>query len=97
MPPSPTISIPIPSERVTVREIIRSRVYQAVQDHNAKRQNSPWPHQPSAVERDLNGAKSMKAIGWQQHFDQAMEAFSNGRLIVLVDNTRLRLSMMKSM
>jgi vacuolar-type H+-ATPase subunit F/Vma7 len=85
MQPSPTISIAIPSERVTVREIIRSRIYQAVQDHNTKRQNPPSVHEPSIMERDLNGAKRIKAIGWQNQFDKAIEAFSYGRLIVLVD------------
>lgn len=85
MQPSPTISITIPSERVTVREIIRSRIYQAVQDHNTKRQNPPSVHEPSIMERDLNGAKRIKAIGWQRRFDQAIEAFGYGRLIVLVD------------
>jgi vacuolar-type H+-ATPase subunit F/Vma7 len=83
--PSPTISLAIPSERISIREIIRSRVYQAVQDQNAKRRNASSAHQPSVVERDLNGAKRIKSIGWQFHFDQAVEAFDQGRLVILVD------------
>lgn len=88
MQPSLTISIAIPSERITVREIIRSRVYQAVQDLNTKRRNEPSAHQPSIVERDLNGVKRVKTIVWKHQFEQAIEAFDNGRLLVLVDENQ---------
>lgn len=85
MQPTSTISIVIPSERISIREIIRSRIYQAVQDLNMKRQNARNVHQPSMVERELNGNKRTKAIGWQLHFDQAIKAFDQGCLMVLVD------------
>lgn len=85
MQPSPTISITIPAERISIREIIRSRVYQAVQDHNVMRQNARSVHQASPVERELNGARRIKTMSWQHQYDQAIEAFENGRLLVLVD------------
>lgn len=82
MQPSPTVAITIPYERISIREIIRSRVYQAVQDLNLKRQNS---YQPSAIELELNGPKRVKEINWQHQFDLAVEAFDHGRMLVLVD------------
>lgn len=83
MQPSQTVAITVPSERISIREIIRSRVYQAVQDFNSNRKKS---FQPSILELELNGPKGLKGLKWQRQFDLAVEAFQRGRLLVLIDD-----------
>jgi hypothetical protein len=57
------------TERITVRELIRSRVYQEVQDYN-RRQPPVFQGlvQPTDAERALNGFKLKKPrqIDWKQ-------------------------------
>jgi len=44
------------TERITVRELIRSRVYQEVQDYNLRAVGTPFRGlvQPAEIERELN-------------------------------------------
>jgi hypothetical protein len=53
------ITLEFPTERVTVREIIRARVYQEVEDYNRKRADDGRVFrglvQPTDTERELNG------------------------------------------
>lgn len=61
------------TERITVRELIRSRVFQEVKDHNAnaKQNQSEFQGlvQPTDVERSLNGSQEQtRAIDWQKQF-----------------------------
>lgn len=86
MPPSVTSAISIPTERISIREIIRSRVYQQVQDRNRDLRNATPLHSPSETELTLNGPKRVKEIDWQNQFTLAIEAFNANRLIVLVDD-----------
>lgn len=79
-------AITIPTERISIREIIRGRVYQQVQDRNRDRRNSIPSHSPSTAEIALNGPKRVKEIDWQDQFNLAIEAFKMNRLIVLVDD-----------
>lgn len=77
------------TERITVRELIRSRVYQEVKDYNANK-GKPFMGliQPGEVETDLNGIKKrkIKDVDWKRHFELALEAFACNRIIVLVDD-----------
>lgn len=77
------------TERITVRELIRSRVYQEVQDYNVKRAGRfNGLVQPSDAERELNGyrLKPGKPIDWKPQFDAAVEAFGRASVIILVDD-----------
>lgn len=83
-----------PSERVTVRELIRERVYQEVHDFNRK-QDAQVFHglvQPTDTERVLNGdrteyrLKKHRPIEWKEQFDKAVEAFDQSGFLVLLDN-----------
>src|SRR5262249_42854802 len=71
------------TERITVRELIRSRVYQEVQDYN-RRQPEVFQGlvQPTDAERTLNGfhMKKQRTIDWQKQFDKAIEAFEANRI-----------------
>jgi hypothetical protein len=77
------------TERLTVRELIRSRVYQEVQDYN--RLQPPVFRglvQPTDAEQALNGYKLPKprTIDWKKQFDKAIEAFEANGILVLVDD-----------
>lgn len=77
------------TEQITVRELIRSRVYQEVKDYNV-RQSGTFTGlvQPTDAEQTLNGfsLKSKRKIDWQQQFDKAVEAFETNRVLILVDD-----------
>jgi hypothetical protein len=77
------------SERVTVRELVRSRVYQEVQDHNARRaQTFRGLVKPEGAEAALNDPRARKhrPIDWKRQFDRAVEAFEKNQVLVLVDD-----------
>lgn len=80
------------TERVTVRELIRSRVYQEVQDYN---QREPEYFrglvQPTDAEQTLNGYRIRKArqIDWKAQFDKAVEAFERNQFFILVDDKQV--------
>ncbi|HLH22659.1 MAG TPA: hypothetical protein VK066_09060 [Chloroflexota bacterium] len=78
------------TERVTVRELIRARVYQAVTEHNAARALAPAARQtvePSAVERLLNGttARAPRRLDWEHEFERALAAFQRNGFLLFVD------------
>lgn len=75
------------TERMTVRELIRSRIYQEVQDYNQKGlEYFRGLVEPTNAERVLNGykLKQRRKIDWQEQFDRALEAFSRNGFFVLV-------------
>lgn len=77
------------TERVTVRELIRSRVYQEVQDYN-RRQPETFRGlvQPSDAEQTLNGyrVKKRREIDWKDQFEKACEAFERNGFFILVNS-----------
>lgn len=83
-----------PTERITVRELIRERVYQEVQDFNRSRDAQVFRGlvQPTDAERILNGTpteyrlKSHRAIDWKPQFDKAIEAFDRSGYFILIDD-----------
>ncbi len=80
------------TERITVRELIRSRVYQEVQDYNLK-----TPEffrglvQPSDAEKTLNGYKVHKPrqLDWRKQFEVALGAFEANRILILVNERQV--------
>ena len=80
------------TERITVRELIRSRVYQEVQDHNL-RQPEVFRGlvEPTDAERELNGyrLKRPRQIDWKQQYERAVAAFEAGVFLVLVDDRQV--------
>jgi hypothetical protein len=77
------------TERLTVRELIRSRVYQEVQDHNRKRgEEFRGLIQPEGAEKTLNGWKLRKPreIDWNKQFDRGVEAFEKNQVLILVND-----------
>jgi len=77
------------TERITVRELIRSRVYQEVQDYNRLQpQVFHGLVQPTDAENALNGYKLGKPrmIDWKVQYDKATEAFEANGILILVDD-----------
>ncbi len=80
------------TERITVRELIRSRVYQEVQDHNLRQPEIfRGLVEPTDAERELNGyrLKRPRQIDWKQQYDRAVAAFEAGVFLVLVDDRQV--------
>ncbi|MFO0958606.1 MAG: hypothetical protein U0800_14450 [Isosphaeraceae bacterium] len=79
-------------ETITVRDLIRERVYQEVQEHNARR-NMAGPYRglvvPEGYEAALNGPKAggkPRPIDARKQFDKAIEAFEGNRVLILIDD-----------
>jgi len=94
-PDSHEFTLEVPAEQVTVRELIRSRVYQEVKDLNLKANaRARAPRYSGLVEipeaeQILNGSKDSdskrKPIDWQPHFKKAIEAFEQKQFLILVN------------
>lgn len=77
---------------VDVRELIRSRVYQEVKDFNA----GVGVHfrglvQPENSEPEQKGFRlpAHRQIDWREQFDRSIDAFSQGRVLILADERQL--------
>ena len=89
------VPLVFPSEEITVRELIRERVYQEVQDFNLQQDESAFRGlvQPRDTERILNGQRTeyrfkqkQRQIDWKEQYERAIEAFQNSGFLVLVGN-----------
>src|SRR5262245_35316285 len=73
------------TERVTAREIIRSRVYQEVTEYNARQpEYYRGLVQPTDAEVALNGyrLRQRRRLDWEQQYARALQAFQgNGFLL----------------
>ena len=81
-----------PQETITVRELIRSRVYQEVQDHNVQTPETfRGLIQPTESEQTLNGfrMKKKRQIDWKPQFEKAIEAFERTQILILVDDRQV--------
>lgn len=84
------VELTFPTESITVRELIRERVYQEVQDHNLNLTQNPVFKglvQPTEAEQALNGYKLRypRQIKWKPQFERAVEAFEKNQVLVLVN------------
>ena len=80
------------TERLTVRELIRSRVYQEVQDYNLRRpEHFKGLVQPTDAEQTLNGFKLRKVreIDWKKQFEKACDAFQRNGFFILVNDKQV--------
>src|SRR4030095_1931800 len=82
-----TFTLECLTERMTVRELIRARIYQEVQDYNQKApEYFRGLVEPTNAEKVLNGykLKAKRKIDWQEQFKRALEAFERNGFFVLV-------------
>jgi hypothetical protein len=83
-----------PTERITVLELIRERVYQEVQDFNREEGEKVFRGlvQPTDSERLVNGKSTEyrmqkhRTIEWKPQFEKAVEAFDRNVYLVLIDD-----------
>ena len=88
------VPLEFPTERITVRDLIRERVYQEVQDFNRDRDARVFRGlvQPTDAERVLNGKrteyrmKTHRDIEWKAQFEKALEAFERNAYFLLIDD-----------
>lgn len=77
-------------ENLTVREIIRARIWQEVQEYNARCRAEAFTGlvQPTDHESRLNGNKVGKftPIDWERQFEAAQRAFVSNGFFILVDD-----------
>ncbi len=90
--PENSFTVRVSGETISVRELIRLRIFQEVEDYN-NRQPAVFHMlvQPGETERTLNGYKFHKPriINPQMQFDSAVEAFESNGIIVLVDDRQM--------
>ena len=82
----------VPDERITVRELIRTRVYWEVREYNLDRPKCfHGLIQPSDAERSLNGFKmrERRSIDPEKQFEMAIKAFYSNGFIVLLDDRQV--------
>jgi hypothetical protein len=75
------------TERLTVRDLIKARIYQEVQDYNLREpEYFRGLVEPSQAERVLNGykLKARRKIDWEEQYERALEAFKRNGFFVLV-------------
>src|SRR5947208_16588577 len=81
-----TFTLDCLAERITVRELIRARIYQEVQDYN---QREPEYFrglvEPANAERAPNGCKlkAKRKIDWKEQYQRATEASERNGVSVL--------------
>lgn len=84
------ISLEFATERVTVRELIRERVYQEVQDYMLRRATNGGVFkglvQPSDAEQTAQGyrLKAGREVDWKEQFARACAAYEANRVLILV-------------
>lgn len=84
-----TWTLDLLDETITLRELIRRRIYQEVTEYDAKRMGVfRGLVQPTDAERDLNGsrARTPHRLDWEAQYERAIEAFGRRAYLVLVDD-----------
>ncbi len=76
-----------PTEKITVRELIRERIYQEVDDHNRlRRELFLGLVRPEYQEgHPQKKARIHQPIDWKKQFDSAVIAYEHRSILVLVD------------
>jgi hypothetical protein len=85
-------TLDIAEERITVRDLIRARVYREVHDYNLDQpEYFQGLVQPSDAERSLNGFKmrTRRRIDPEKQFELARRAFYSNGFILLVDDRQV--------
>ena len=82
-----SVTLSFPTEKLTVRDLIRERIYQEVQDYNLEQtEYFNGLVEPTDAEKTLNGFKLRKRrkIDWEEQFARALDAFGRNGFFILV-------------
>jgi hypothetical protein len=80
------------TERVTAREIIRSRVYQEVTEYNARQAGLfRGLVQPRDAERTSEGfrLRTPRRIDWAEQYEAALASYARNGFLLLVDDLQV--------
>ncbi len=80
------------TERVTARELIRSRVYQEVTEYNARQAGLfRGLVQPRDAERTREGfrLRTPRRIDWAEQYESAVASFARNGFLILVDDRQV--------
>uniref|UniRef100_B8HT70 Uncharacterized protein n=1 Tax=Cyanothece sp. (strain PCC 7425 / ATCC 29141) TaxID=395961 RepID=B8HT70_CYAP4 len=86
------LTLSFDTTRISVRDLIRDRVYNEVWDYN---QNKTGIFrglvQPTDSERQLNGfkLKQPRQINWEEQYQKALAAFENNSFVILVGDRQV--------
>jgi hypothetical protein len=85
-------TLALPEERISVRELIRTRVYEEVRDYNLRQEE--YFHglvQPSDAEVTLNGyrMRAGRQIDVERQFKKALLLFQRNGFLILVDDRQV--------
>ena len=73
------------TETITVEELIRSRVYQEVQDYNLRKTEKFRGLVDPSTEKTTAG----RSVDWKAQFETACDAFRQNRVLILVDDRQV--------
>ena len=85
-------TLDVPTESITVRELIRTRVYQEVREYNLRQpEYFRGLVQPAGAERTLNGFKvpRRRRIDPGKQFAKAIESFYRNGFMILVNDQQV--------
>ena len=86
------LTLNVSGERITVRDLIRQRVWHEVEEYNRRKPDTfRGLVQPTDSERTLNGyrLKQPRAIDATAQFAKAVDAFRGNQIIMLVDDRQV--------
>lgn len=85
--PTPARQLDFDTETVTIRELIRRRVYEECTEYNASNgQRFRGLVTPEGMERELNTPtqKRHTRVNWEKQYAKAQEAFQRNGIIILI-------------
>jgi hypothetical protein len=85
------------SEKVSVRQLIRERVYQEVREYNRRNDGAVFEGlvQPTGTEIVLNGQKQgfrlrePRSLDWEVQVERALEGFAKNSFFIIVDEQQV--------
>ena len=86
------LTLTVSAERITVRDLIRQRVWHEVEEYNRRKPDTfRGLVQPTDSERTLNGYKlrQPRAIDATTQLAKAIDAFQGNQIIMLVDDRQV--------
>lgn len=85
------LELQLSRERITVSDLIRSRVEAEVRIYNARSSERPFRGlvQPESHEQRLNPVRRAKRLDAEQQVAVALDAFARGRILLLVDDRQV--------
>ena len=92
---TPALRLSLLSSRLSLRELIRRRIYEEVQEFNAAPADAQFRGlvTPTAIERALNGDHSQtrpkRRVDWEAQYERALSAFARNGFFVLVGDRQI--------